>query len=176
LLDRFLEGAKIGGAEIEKLVVTDLDLSGCAGCDACAEAGECVRNDDFAVVNQKLIAADVIALAAPLYFLHLPAQTKALVDRTQSLWRRKATTDEPLASTAAGRDRRRGVFLCVGGSPHPDFHGVVKTTQVFFEMYEAEYWADLRYVSVDEKGAIREHPTAMKDAYDLGRKAATREK
>ncbi|MGD1992416.1 MAG: flavodoxin family protein [Anaerolineae bacterium] len=168
MLDRFLSGAAGAGAEVEKLVVSDLNLRGCIGCDSCWEQDRCCLTDDFERVNRLLIESDVVALASPLYFLHVPAQVKALVDRGQRQWARQFVRAEPLPPTAAGRQRRRGVLLSAGGSPNPDFCGIVQTVRAFFDVYNIDYWDDLLYKDVDAKGAIEEHATALQEAFDLG--------
>jgi len=168
LLDRFLAGARGAGAEVDKVVVARLNIAGCLACDGCWKDGQCVVQDDFQAINQKLVAADVIALAAPLYFWNLPAQVKALVDRSQCQWARACVLELPLASTSSGRSRRRGVFLSVGGDPHAEFGCAIKTIEGFFGLYEAEYWAELLVAGVDPRGAILEHPTALQEAFDLG--------
>ena len=73
LLDRFLAGAEGAGAAVEKVVAARLKIAGCVACDGCWEDGHCVVQDDFQAVYEKLVAADVIVLAAPLYFWSLPA-------------------------------------------------------------------------------------------------------
>lgn len=171
LLDRFLAGAAGAGAEVEKIVVSHLNLRGCIGCDTCWAADQCALEDDFTQVNRKLIESDVVALAAPLYFLHVPAQVKALIDRGQRQWAREFVRGDSLGPTAAGRERRRGVLLSLGGSPAIDFCGIVQTVRAFFDVYHIAYWDDLLYKDVDDKGAIEEHPTAMQEAFDLGSEA-----
>jgi multimeric flavodoxin WrbA len=171
LLDRFLAGAEAAGAEVEKIVAARLDIAGCIACDGCWDDGLCVVQDDFQSVYKQLVAADVIALAAPLYFWSLPAQVKPLIDRSQCQWARKFVVKKPLAPTSAGHARRRGVFICVGGDAEPDFSGAVQTVKGFFSVHEADYWGELFYVNVDAKGEILEHPTALQDAFELGRRA-----
>jgi putative NADPH-quinone reductase len=173
LLDRFLAGAESAGADvaIEKIVAARFKIAGCIACDGCWDDGYCVVQDDFQTVDDKLVAADVIALATPLFFWNLPAQVKALVDRSQCQWARKFKVKAPLAATSAGHARRRGVFICVGGDSQPDLSGAIRTVESFFSVYEADYWADLLYRSVDAKGEIQKHPTAMQDAFTLGVRA-----
>ena len=171
LLDRFLVGAASAGAEVGKIVVARLKIAGCVACDGCWDDGRCVVKDGFQDVYDKLVAADVIALAAPLYFWNLPAQAKALVDRSQCQWARKVVLKSPLAATAAGYARRRGVFICVGGDSRTYFDGAVQTVKDFFSVYEADFWRDLFCGGVDARGEIADHPTALQEAFDLGVRA-----
>ena len=171
LLDRFLAGAESAGAEAEKIVAVRLKIAGCIACDGCWDDGHCVVQDDFQAVYDRLIAADVIALAAPLYFWNLPSQVKALIDRSQCQWARRVVLRAPLAATPAGHARRRGVFICVGGDRRTCFAGAVRTVEDFFVVHETDYWGELLYPGVDAKGEIEAHPTPLQEAFDLGVRA-----
>jgi hypothetical protein len=173
LLDRFLAGAVSAGANVEKVVVADLRIAGCISCDGCWQDGRCVVQDDFQQVHERLLCADVIAVAAPLFFWGLPAQLKALIDRGQCQWARKVVLKVPLAPTLAGHDVRRGVFICVGGTRHPDFSGAVRTVCGFFDVYGTEYWAELLRGEVDRRGDIGGKPAVLQEALDLGVRAAS---
>ncbi len=171
LLDRFLAGAESAGADVEKVVTARLEIAGCIACDGCWEDGRCVIQDDWQDMHEKLIAADVIVLAAPLYFWSLPAQLKALIDRAQCQWARKFVVKKPLPPTPAGRARRRGVFIGAGGEADPDFRGAIRTVEGFLGLHEADYWRELLYGNLDARGEVKEHPAALQEAWDLGRRA-----
>jgi len=171
LLDRFLAGAESAGAQVEKIVLAQLKIGGCMACDGCWDDGHCIVQDDFQPVYEKLVAADVIALATPMFFWSVPAQVKALIDRSQCQWARKFVLKAPLAATPAGHARRRGAFICVGGSPRPYFDGVIRTVKAFFAVHEADYWRALLHEHVDAKGEILKHPTALQEAFALGTRA-----
>jgi len=168
LLDGFLDGARSAGADVEKIAIAPLQIHGCTACNGCWGDGECVIEDDLQAVEAQLIAADVIALAAPLFFWGLPAQVKALVDRGQALWARKFILKAPLPPGASGHPRRRGVFLSAGGEAQPDFAGAIKTVRGFFGVHAADYWAELLYGDMDDRDAARRHPTALQEAFALG--------
>ena len=172
LLDRFLAGAASAGARVQKVFVAGLKIAGCVACDGCWQDGRCVVQDDFQQVHERLLRADVIAVAAPLFFWGLPAQMKALIDRGQCQWARKVVLKAPLAPTFSGRDVRRGVFICVGGMRDPDFSGAVRTVRGFFEVYETEYWAELLRGGIDRRGDIGRQPAVLQEAFDLGLRAA----
>lgn len=173
LLDRFLAGAVSAGASVQKVAVADLRIAGCIACDGCWQDGRCVVQDDFQQVHEKLLLADVIAVAAPLFFWGLPAQLKALIDRGQCQWARKVVLKATLTPTVAGHDLRRGVFICVGGTRHPDFSGAVRTVRGFFEVYQTEYWAELLHGEVDRRGDIGGKPAVLQEAFDQGVRAAS---
>lgn len=171
LLDRFLAGAESAGGAVQKVIAARLQIAGCIACNGCWRDGRCVVQDDFQQIYESLIAADVIALAAPLFFWNLPAQVKTLVDRAQCQWARRVVLKRLLAPTPAGHIRRRGVFICVGGDPRAHFDGVRLTVRDFFRVNEADYWGERLYSGVDIAGEIERHPTALQEVFDLGRRA-----
>ncbi len=172
LLDRFLAGARSGGGRAEKVVVPDLHIDGCRACGGCEPSGQCAVEDGFQPLNDRLVTADVIAISTPVFFAGLPAGAKAVVDRAQCQWVRKFRLHLPLAPTASGRLRRRGILLAVAGDPRAGFTGLKKTIKYFFDVYEADYFAELLLPGIDDKGKIEAHPDVLQAAFDLGAAAA----
>jgi len=86
LCDEFMKGALESGNEAQKIRVAEKNIGFCRACYACKETGVCAIKDDMAEVLQKMIDADVIVLASPVYFYSVDAQLKALIDRTVARW------------------------------------------------------------------------------------------
>lgn len=63
------------------------------------------------------------------------------------------------------------MFIGVGGEAEPDFRGAIRTVEGFFGVHEADYWHELLYGNLDARGEVEEHPTALQEALDLGRRA-----
>jgi multimeric flavodoxin WrbA len=83
LSDEFIRGAQEAGHETEKVYIRDKNIKGCLGCCACQRnGGICVQKDDMSELYEKMKAADVIVLAAPVYFYTWNAQMKTVIDRT----------------------------------------------------------------------------------------------
>lgn len=82
LCDEFLKGAQEAGHDVEKIWLSDYKINFCRGCGFCNEAHRCVQNDDMAQILDKMVAADVIVLATPIYFYAMNGQMKTLIDRT----------------------------------------------------------------------------------------------
>jgi multimeric flavodoxin WrbA len=173
LLDRFLAGAAECGAQVEKIELARLKVRGCVACEKCFKTGCCAIRDDFQKVFDRLVTADVIALAAPLYMWNVPAQAKAVIDRSECQWARRFVLGSALGDVPAGSRRRRGVFISLAGQPSADFHGVVQTVEEFFDVWEAQYWAGLLHSGIDPRGAVAQHPVYLDEAYELGRRAVT---
>ena len=83
LCDQFMKGAINAGHQAEKIFLAAKKVHYCTGCGACANGTRpCVQNDDVAEILEKMVEADVIVLATPVYFYTMCAQLKTLIDRS----------------------------------------------------------------------------------------------
>ena len=165
LLDKALEGAREAGAEIEKVFVSKLKISPCLEIHACLEDGNCAIKDDMQLLYKKLLKADHVVFASPIFFYSITSQAKAIVDRCQALWVRRYV----LGMGKEDKRERRGVFVSVGATQGEKlFDGAVLTVKYFFDAIGVKYAGDLLVRGVANKGQIEEHPTALQDAFRLG--------
>jgi multimeric flavodoxin WrbA len=167
LLDEALKGAESQGAEVEKILVDKLQIAPCKEYYACLKDGKCVIKDDMDEIYAKLLAADAVIIASPMFFYTVSAQLMLLISRCQALWARKyvlKNMDIP---------EKRGAFIAVGATRGEKlFDGPRLTVRYFFQAINAKYTDELLIRGVDKKGEIKEHPTALTDAYELGRRLA----
>ena len=83
LCDEFMKGALEEGNEVEKIFLKDKTVNPCTGCSVCSMYGKpCPQKDDAAEIVEKMIAADVIVMATPVYFYAMNGQMKTFIDRT----------------------------------------------------------------------------------------------
>ena len=125
LCDEFARGATEAGHEVEKNPCRGKENRHCRACYACRGTGVCAIKDDMTEVLQKMIDADVLVLASPVYFYSIDAQLKALIDRTVARWlevKNKefyyivTAADEALASADTTLACFRGYAECVEGA------------------------------------------------------------
>ena len=165
LLNKALEGAREAGAEVENVPVSKLKISPCLEIYACLKDGNCPIKDDMQLLYEKLLEADHIIFASPIFFYGITSQAKAVVDRCQALWVRKHV----LGMGGEDKRERRGVFISVGATRGEKlFDGAVLTVKYFFDAINVEYSGDLLVRGIDDRGQITEHPTALADAFRLG--------
>jgi multimeric flavodoxin WrbA len=72
------------GHEIERVSVVDYKINGCVGCNVCIKEKDepnCVQQDDAKKIFNKVMLADLIIYATPVYAHSFPAQMKTLIDR-----------------------------------------------------------------------------------------------
>lgn len=156
LCDEFMSGAKSAGHIVEKIRVAEKNISYCRACYACRNNGFCVIKDDMADILQKMIDADVIVLASPVYFYSVDAQLKALIDRTVARWLEvknkefyyiMTAADEEISSMDTTLACFRGYADCVEGAKEM---GIIYGTGVY------------------EKGEIK-NSQCIKQAYEMGK-------
>jgi multimeric flavodoxin WrbA len=168
LLDEFIKGAVSEGAAVDRLTIHDAALSPCRGCQACFQDGRCIIADDMENIYPRLLAADIVVLASPLFFYGVPGATKILIDRAQALWGRKYVLKEP--SLGKEGKKRWGFFISVGGTKGQKmFEGAVLTVKYFFDAFNVKYAGELLVRQVDGKGDILQQPQALADAFLAGR-------
>ena len=166
LLDEALRGAHSQGAEIEKLIVDKLNIAPCREYYGCFRDGNCVIRDDMDDIYPKLLSAEGIIVASPIFFYGLTSQIKALIDRCQALWARKYILKQDLPDAT-----RRGAFIAVGATRGKSlFDGSVLTVKYFFHAIGIKYTDELLIRGVDERGEIKEHPGSLSEAFELGRR------
>ena len=169
LLEEALRGAEKEGAKVERLYVSDFTITPCKECHGCDNTGNCVILDDMQKIYPKLLEADVIILASPIFFYGVTAWSKALIDRSQALWSRKYLLKDP--SLGKEGKKRKGFFISVGATKGPKvFEGAILTVKYFFDVLNAEYVGELVFRGVEPKGDILKHPEGLQQAFEAGRK------
>ncbi len=153
LADEFARGAEENGNRVEKIRVADKNIGYCKACYKCVKLGKCIIEDDMAEIMEKIIAADVIVLASPVYFYSVSAQLKTLIDRTMCRWEEVQNKEFYYIATAAeeGDDVAtrtiecfRGFADCVEGAKEmgivlglgAEKRGDVKKTDAVVKAYE----------------------------------------
>lgn len=87
LCDAFADGARASGNVVEKVRVADCEIGYCRACSACERnGGRCAIADDMGRLLDRIVAADVLVLASPVYFYSIAAQLKTVIDRCVARW------------------------------------------------------------------------------------------
>ena len=86
LADKFVEGALSAGNDVEKISLIGKEIQFCKGCFACQKLGRCVIKDDVNDIMAKVLEADVVCWATPIYYYEMSGQMKTLIDRLNALY------------------------------------------------------------------------------------------
>lgn len=101
LCDEFVRGVQDAGHSAEKVFLRDKKIGYCTGCGACYTKKVCVQKDDMAEMLDKMIDADVIVLATPVYFYTMCGQMKTFIDRCCARYEEMNGKDFYYIATAA---------------------------------------------------------------------------
>ncbi|MBW8041541.1 MAG: flavodoxin family protein [Planctomycetes bacterium] len=167
LLRQALAGAESSGAETEYIRLGDLKIAPCIECNSCYKQGTCIVEDDYQMLSSKMLEADRLILATPIFFMTFCAQAKTLIDRCQCLWAHKYVLKQPLITTS--RDRRAMVIAVGGTKSKKMFDSISLTAKYFIDVLEMNYAANLFVNNIDAPGRIKQHPSALNEAFRLGR-------
>jgi len=172
LVVEYVRGMTDGDATVKIVYIRDRHIEPCRGCEACSATGSCVIDDDMTEIFELIESSDRIVLATPVFFYQTSSLAAKVIERSQPFWVRKYLLDNPPAGERHGI-RRLGAWLAVGATRGERlFDGMRYTARYFFDALNADLHDMLTYRGLDEKGSIREHPTAMNDAYTAGRRFA----
>ena len=167
LSDQVVAGARAAGAQVEKIRLADVKINYCRACDACQKSREtlCVQKDGMTDLYPKLLQADAIVLASPIYFFTVSGQLKVFLDRTYALggagdW------------TALAGKKVAAVFSYA--EPDALYSGV---TNAFRMLQDACSFLGVELVGCVHApcaapGEVRDNPAALKAAEVLGQKLA----
>jgi multimeric flavodoxin WrbA len=166
---RFTETAASLGAQVETVVLNQLNYRGCQGCMACkTKLDKCVLEDDLAGVLESLKKADVIVMALPVYCSDIPGQVKCFIDRTYSYMKPNYLSDSNPSRVPLGK---KLVFILTQGAPVEDmfadipqrYLGFLKRSMGFGDTYL------IRGVGVGGGGMVGVPDQYLKKAEELAR-------
>lgn len=168
LLKKAIEGARDSGADVEEIVLRDLKISPCLEIYGCLQAGECAIKDDFQMVRDKIMRAQGLILASPVFFYAVSSHTKMLMDRFQSLWVKKYWVDKTPREQQT--NNRKGLFISVGATKGKKlFDGMLLSIRYFFDVLDMELWKALLYRQLDSQDDVLKHPEYLEEAYAVGK-------
>lgn len=165
LAGQIYAGAKGAGAEVETVNIAEMDIRPCDACDVCAENyGGCIVEDDMQALYPKLIEADVIVLAFPIYWFTINAQMKLFIDR----WYALISPEGYLL-----RDKQLALAFVYGDTDLYTSGGInaIHTFESLSRYIGIEI-AGMVYGTADKEGDVEKRPELMSAAFNLGEKIA----
>ena len=167
LLREVIRGIGESGYTVHTFCLNDMDIAPCQNCGGCDDSGVCVFEDDMVRISEAIRTSDRIILASPIFFFSVSAQTKIMIDRCQCFWCEKYLLKKPVPE---GPRKRKGLLLLVAGmKKETGIQCAEITATAFFRTVSVPEHKTLGYLGVDAKGAILNHPTALKEAYEAGK-------
>ena len=157
LAEEFARGAREAGHEVEKIGLWDKTIGFCRGCLACQKTGRCVIHDDADMIVQKMLTAEVIVFATPIYYYEMSGQMKTMLDRGNPLYSSDyAFREIYLLATAADTDDSA-------------MDGAAKGLEGWISCFEKARLAGMVFGGgADAIGTIQGNP-ALNEAYEMGK-------
>jgi multimeric flavodoxin WrbA len=85
MLAELRRGAEEAGAIYEEIIADQLNLEYCSGCLRCNLIKRCsIKKDDWPILSEKILNADALIFGTPIYFHHVTASLKKVLDRFRS--------------------------------------------------------------------------------------------
>lgn len=130
VLGMFEELMVTQGHKVDRMNITDYEVKGCLGCDACQKVSNepgCVRRDHAVAIFERIMASDAVIYASPVYTWGFSSQLKALIDRQYCL----VTGYDSPAYTSLLADKRTALLVTCGGPAE-------QNADLIQEMFERE--------------------------------------
>lgn len=157
LAEELIRGAREAGNDVEKVTLYDKTIGFCKGCLTCQSTQRCVIHDDADAIAQKMLNADVLVFATPIYYYGMSGQMKTMLDRANPLY--------------SADYRFRDIYLLTAAAEEDEHtpDGAVTGLQGWIDCFEKARLAGTVFAGgVTSVGEIQGHP-ALKQAYDMGK-------
>ena len=156
LADCFRQGAEAASHTVEMIDAAHANIHPCTGCVHCGYEGPCVQKDDVEEIRKKILEADMLVFATPLYYYGMSAQLKILIDRFCAF------------NSSIQRKGMKSALLTVAWN----------SDSWTFEALEGHYKTLVRYLNLTDMGVVlgygcgtpsmTEHSKFPQQAYQLG--------
>ena len=156
LADCFRQGAEGAGHTVELIDTAHAEIHPCIGCIHCGYEGPCVQKDDVEIIRKKILDADMMVFATPLYYYGMSAQLKIMIDRFCAF------------NSSIQRKHMKSALLSVAWN----------SDSWTFEALESHYKTLVRYLNLQNMGTVlgygcgtpsmTEHSQFPQQAYHLG--------
>lgn len=164
LLTAALGAAAEAGATPEIIRLGPLQIAECDGCEACWHGADCVKQDDMNAIYARIAEAQALIFGTPVYWFGATGIMKMLIDRFVYF------------NCAENRSQVRGKPAAVivpyeeTGATMAD--GTIEMFRKSLTYLEMEFAGSVIVPGVTKLGEVRDHPAAMAQARELGRKLA----
>ncbi|MBO4300704.1 MAG: flavodoxin family protein [Desulfovibrio sp.] len=172
----FSQGLTDAGMPVRLLPLRDYNIAPCTACGACATPPHhCVlsdgqdassETDDAHLLFDAISSASLLLVASPIYFYHLPAHFKALVDRTQRFWERQHHTRRRLPEAEC----RPGLAILTAGrlKGHQLFTGALLSLRLFFAPLNISLRENRQLRGMETLANLKERPAVTAGLYAWG--------
>lgn len=158
LVDEVLKGAKKTGAETEKILLNELEITPCQACNQCSKTKKCIQNDDMEKIVKLMEESTVWVFGTPIYWWGPTAQFKAFIDRWYGV------------SREVFREKKIILVIPLGASSDHYARHTVGMFEDIIPYRNAELFVTILATGVSSKGAVKSKPEYLRKARNAGKK------
>ena len=156
LAKSFADGASYAGNNVEFITLKDKQIDFCKGCLVCQQTGNCVIKDDVTKIMDKVIEADIVVWATPIYYYEMSGPMKVLLNRLNPIFSKEYKFRDVYFLATAAEDEERVYEKALSG-----LNGWIDC----FDKAELKGYVFCGGVTMG--GEISEN-VKLKEAYDMG--------
>ena len=156
LAERFMEGAKEKGNDVDLISLKTNRVAACLGCNYCQIHGECIMKDKLNEILDKVIESDVLVFASPTYYYSVSGTLKNFIDRTYAKFTKIKDKD----------------FYYIGSSTDTSKNGIdrcVETVKGFLDCVENVNLKGIVYGTGLTDVGDAKYSESYNEAYELGK-------
>lgn len=158
LCEAFAQGAEASKNIVEQIDLRKEPIAPCIGCYYCtSHEGKCFQKDNMNALLEKVIEADVLVFATPIYFYSVTAQLKAFLDRTVARYTEIENKEVYVIAT------------CADTSKHA-IDGAIAPIQGWIDCVENVQLKEILYgTGLTNVGDAKKKKNRIEQAYEMGR-------
>ncbi len=161
LAEAAAQAAREAGADVEVIDTAYLRIHPCDACDVCLSGADCIHEDDMQTLIPRLLAADAILLATPVYWMGISAQLKLIIDR---LYQPSNQDGDAFAGKVFG------LILAYADSTLQESGGILALATIErIVSYLRGEMAGCVHASAADPGDVLDQPARLEEAAQLGR-------
>lgn len=171
LLSVLLKAAQEEGAETEKVYLKDYHVKPCVLCEQCHQKS-CVLKDDFQLVVEKMIAADVIVISSPVHWIAVTTNVKLIMDRGYSLLE-DSFKEVMVLGNSPLNGKIGGIVVCCNSKDIKTYaEPVANSIHLFYKFLGIELAGTILASAGFIEGEVTQNEIVMNQAVELGKKLA----
>ncbi|MGL4209249.1 MAG: flavodoxin family protein [Candidatus Adiutrix sp.] len=159
-------GLSQSGVLVSTVDLTTLNIKPCLACDACqGGGGKCGQLDHMQEVYPKILEADILLMATPIYWFNVSGQLKTFLDRCYAISRfgDKPFSQKTLALAFAFADE--DVFRSGGMNAVNSIRDICQ--------YSGARWGGYVYGVAESRGTLSQNTQRLAEAHKFGQLLAT---
>jgi hypothetical protein len=177
MVHNFAQGVRAAGGSVEVTYLRDYTVLPCVACHYCADEANAncllAKRDDAEILFRQIEEAPLLCMVSPIFFYHLPAQLKSLIDRAQRYWVRRQRQYKSAPDRQAPPARPALVGLVAARTRGEKlFEGSMLTLKYFFDLFDIRVMDGCQLTGYDQPDDLARDGVACMRLYEMGVKAA----